>query len=153
LSDSGEKRRKGEPPENLLLVKPYKWQRFSGYEDVNNAAGIDLSAQQMGKNVKDDIDANDVQLLWIKDILKRLHTKFYAVDEKVKSLSNLTVPLVLSKLRKEVFGNSAVNANMVFSGLVPLMEQSRMGNKNGPRRTVERYAEDLGANVSKYCCA
>ena len=34
---------KGEPPDNLVLVRPYHWQPFSGFADVNNAAGEDLS--------------------------------------------------------------------------------------------------------------
>ena len=32
----------GEPPDNLLLMKPYHWKPFMGYADVNNASGGDL---------------------------------------------------------------------------------------------------------------
>jgi len=37
-------RRPGEPPNNLLLVKPYHWKPFVGFADVNNAAGVDISS-------------------------------------------------------------------------------------------------------------
>lgn len=58
--------RPGEPPENLLLVKPYHWRPFMGYADVNNASGIDLSKPrdaQRHANDKMDDKETDMQLV------------------------------------------------------------------------------------------
>ncbi|KAG7348727.1 NLI interacting factor-like phosphatase [Nitzschia inconspicua] len=75
----------GEPPENLLLVRPYHWQPFVGFADINNAAGTDLSASKQENNNnntnnttsnKDFYNEQDQQLLWTRDILDRLHQQY-----------------------------------------------------------------------------
>ena len=58
--------RPGEPPDNLLLVKPYHWKPFMGYADVNNASGGDLSENgdaQQQQNGKPNDKEDDMQLL------------------------------------------------------------------------------------------
>ncbi|GAX15777.1 RNA polymerase II subunit A C-terminal domain phosphatase [Fistulifera solaris] len=125
--------RKGEPPENLLLVRPYHWHRFVGYADVNNAAGFDLTRSQ-----NEGDDESDEQLLWTSDILKRLHTRFYAKNTEDK---DKTVADVLRSMRQEVL----LGGSLVLSGLIPLHKQK--GESNGPRPAVIRYAESLGAKV------
>ena len=58
--------RPGEPPDNLLLVKPYHWKPFIGYADVNNASGNDLSTtddSQRLANEKINDKEDDVQLV------------------------------------------------------------------------------------------
>lgn len=150
--------RQGEPPANLLLVKPYRWERFSGYEDVNNAAGVDLTSKQQSQKDRDtnkdenSTDEGDVQLLWTLDILNRLHAKFYSKDVSLIKQNTLTVPLALKQMRRQVLGGQDDRmrlTNIVFSGLVPLIQQTRIDNKRGPRPLVERYAEELGATVSE----
>jgi RNA polymerase II subunit A-like phosphatase len=128
-----ESTRKGEPPDNLLLVRPYHWHKFVGYADVNNAAGFDLTRSQ-----SEGDDEADEQLLWTSDILKRLHNRFYAKNTEDKFE---TVADVLRNMRQEVL----LGGSLVLSGLVPLHRQKV--ESNGPRPAVIRYAESLGAKV------
>ncbi len=121
---------KGEPPDNLLLVRPYHWQPFVGFADVNNAAGADLSGSGPAKE--------DKQLLWTKTILVRLHKRYY---EQSSEGNRMTVPETLKQMRKEVL----MRSNMVLSGLVPLHKQS--GNGAVARPHFVRYAQNLGAKV------
>ena len=121
---------KGEPPDNLLLVRPYHWQPFVGFADVNNAAGADLSGSGPAKE--------DKQLLWTKNILVRLHKRYYEQSSKG---NRLTVPETLKQMRQEVL----MGSNMVLSGLVPLHKQS--GNGAVARPHFVRYAQNLGAKT------
>jgi RNA polymerase II subunit A-like phosphatase len=125
--------RKGEPPENLLLVRPYHWHKFVGYADVNNAAGFDLTRSE-----NEGDDESDEQLLWTSAILKRLHTRFY---DKITADKDKTVADVLRSMREEVL----LGGSLVLSGLIPLHKQKV--EPDGPRPAVLRYAESLGAKV------
>lgn len=129
---------KGEPPENLLLVRPYHWAPFTGFADVNNAAGVDISGE-----ATHTADEADIQLLWTLDILKRLHKRLYSSEEKHQH--KLTVPRLLRGMRQEVLEG----CTLVLSGLVPLHYQIR--SSSFPRPGVVRYGESLGAMVS-FCC-
>lgn len=124
---------KGEPPENLLLIRPYHWKPFLGFADVNNAAGEDISGESITTEDEDD-DA----LLWTLDVLKRMHLRFYAIKENGNS--DITVPPLLREMRQEVLQG----CTLVFSGLIPLHEQ----NRRFPRPNVVRYGESLAARVS-----
>ncbi|KAG7372790.1 hypothetical protein IV203_018933 [Nitzschia inconspicua] len=89
--DNSDSTIKGEPPENLLLVRPYHWQPFAGFADINNAAGTDLSESKQGNNSnsnntnnntnntnnKDPYNEQDEQLLWTRDIVDQLHQQYY----------------------------------------------------------------------------
>ena len=121
-------KQRGEPPQNLLLVRPYRWASFLGMADVNNASGVDLTGQ-------DTSDGTDRQLLWTADILKRLHDRYY------KSSVPTTVPDTLETMRKEVLAG----CRLVFSGIIPLHKQ-KLG-PNVPREPLVRYAESLGATI------
>ena len=121
---------KGEPPDNLLLVRPYHWQPFVGFADVNNAAGADLSGSGTSKK--------DKQLIWTKNILEKLHTRYYQQSSQGK---RKTVPETLKQMRKEVL----MGSNMVLSGLVPLHKQ--LGNGAKARPHFVRYSQNLGAKV------
>ena len=133
--------RHGEPPENLLLVKPYHWQPFVGFADINNASGIDLSEKfdDQSATTKSETES-DVQLLWTADVLKRLHARYYSQDKDEPK----TVPEILQTMRKEVLRGFKI----VLSGLVPLHKQSQGDDSANPRPAVVRYAESLGASVS-----
>ena len=158
----------GEPPDNLLLVKPYHWGPFSGFADVNNASGTDWSKQnapsgtesastseQKQQHPSDNNkkvmapttvkEEDDEQLLWTADILHRIHKAYY---EDHKNDVNQTVPAVVRKLRSEVLKGSDV----LLSGLVPLHRQQPSTDGNTrirrPRPQFIRYAETLGAKVS-----
>jgi RNA polymerase II subunit A-like phosphatase len=121
----------GEPPENLLLVRPYHWESFVGFADVNNSSGVDLSG-------KDKIsEESDVQLLWTSDILKRLHQLYYSRSVSEKP----TVPKILEQMRREVLAG----CRLVLSGLIPLQMQN-MG-PDVPRPPFLRFSESLGASV------
>jgi len=134
--------RKGEPPENLLLVKPYHWQPFVGFADVNNASGVDWSEKfddEKSTTVNPAVET-DVQLLWTADILQRLHSRYFDQEGgKIK-----TTPELLREMRMEVLKGFKI----VLSGLVPLHKQGQEGDMERPRPSVVRYAESLGAIVS-----
>jgi len=121
---------KGEPPDNLLLVRPYHWEPFVGFADVNNAAGADLSGSG-------PINA-DRQLLWTKEILEKLHRRYY---QQSSEGNRKTVPETLKEMRREVLKGS----NIVLSGLVPLHKQSASGAVARPH--FVRYAQNLGAKT------
>lgn len=131
---------KGEPPENLLLVRPYHWKTFVGFADVNNAAGVDLSGQAAGRDSE-----TDVQLLWTSKILKDLHTRYY--EQSMTSTNGglgrpkKSVPELLSKMRRSVLKGST----LVLSGLVPLHKKTIGADMARP--PIVRYAQSLGANL------
>eukprot|EP00531_Pseudo-nitzschia_arenysensis_P009223 CAMPEP_0116129646 /NCGR_PEP_ID=MMETSP0329-20121206/8030_1 /TAXON_ID=697910 /ORGANISM="Pseudo-nitzschia arenysensis, Strain B593" /LENGTH=732 /DNA_ID=CAMNT_0003623917 /DNA_START=42 /DNA_END=2237 /DNA_ORIENTATION=+ len=121
---------KGEPPDNLLLVRPYHWQPFVGFADVNNVAGADLSGSGPAKQ--------DKQLLYTKDILEKLHTRYYKQSAEG---NRQTVPDTLKEMRKEVL----MGSHIVLSGLVPLHKQGINGAIARPH--FVRYAQNLGAKT------
>jgi RNA polymerase II subunit A-like phosphatase len=142
--------RKGEPPENMLLVRPYHWGPFLKFADVNNPSGVDITMRS--DNVESDDSASieeskEVQLLWTRDILRKIHKRFY--DSFGKQIRDgLTVPGVLKQIRREVFGNLLPSAKFILSGLVPLHKQNSTAmHHESPRPDVVRYAEDMGAKI------
>jgi len=149
-ADNNATGRPGEPPENLLLVKPYHWKPFKGYADVNNSSGNDLSKSDDGPNlihptINDEED--DMQLLWTADILHRLHERYYSTNSEEDGPSSLrknpaTVPSLLQAMRKETFLRFPP-VKLVFSGLIPI----NMQKQAEIRPPVVRYAEELGATV------
>jgi TFIIF-interacting CTD phosphatase-like protein len=124
--------RNGEPPDNLLLVKPFHWKPFQGFADVNNAAGQDLTQSDEDRQ---DEEVNDQQLRWTGDILRRVHAKYYAAPGTV------TVPDLLREMRKEVLAGCKI----VLSGLIPMANQNQPPNE--PRPAVLRYVESMGGSV------
>jgi len=136
----------GEPPLNLILVKPYHFNKFRGFSEVNNKAGEDLSEQ--GKTLSELDVEDDDGLFWCNDILGRLHQRFYLhvskdLNTPGKTDSEITVPQILEQMRKEVLRGCTV----ALSGLIPLVEQSKSENKPQVRPPVTRYVEDLGGTV------
>ncbi|KAL9184452.1 hypothetical protein ACHAXT_002538 [Thalassiosira profunda] len=136
--------RPGEPPDNLLLVKPYHWKPFRGYADVNNASGQDLSktddTQQSG--VVDDKE-DDEQLLWTADILRRLRERYYSPTLSKQERASITVPNVLQSMRRDTL-LCFPQVKMVLSGLIPIHKQNKLTQV---RPNVVRYAEELGAEI------
>jgi TFIIF-interacting CTD phosphatase-like protein len=143
--------RKGEPPENLLMVRPYHWKPFLGFADVNNAAGTDLSASSSStassSSSADAQDCNaagsedaDHQLLWTRDILQRLHHKYFHTK---KASDYQDVATILRSMRGKVLKHT----KLVLSALVPLRKQNRSASLTSPRPPVIRIAESLGAKV------
>jgi len=130
--------RRGEPPENLLLVRPYHWSSFAGFADVNNAAGVDLGAGGEPSDARES--ETDEQLLATADILKRLHHRYYNTSNESRRAN---VPEILQRMRSEVLSG----CQLVLSGLVPLHQQQRQQNSQGPRPHFVRYGESLGARV------
>jgi RNA polymerase II subunit A-like phosphatase len=129
--------RRGEPPENLLLVRPYHWGPFLGFADVNNASGADLGGETP-KDTSEDSES-DEQLLKIKDILSRVHTQYYS--ETNNEPNRRTVPELLRGIRHQVLAGT----KMVLSGLVPLHKQKVAPGSAQPRPLYVRYAESMGA--------
>ena len=149
-TDNSDDTVKGEPPNNLLLVRPYHWQPFVGFADVNNAAGEDLSGTgnndgSNGDNNGSDPPAEtDVQLIWTSRILRGLHRRFYSQPKLENSSSDSqikTVPEILYDMRKEVLKGST----LVLSGLVPLHKKTT--STNSARPPIVRYAQWLGAKT------
>jgi len=134
-SDNSETTRKGEPPSNLLLVKPYHFPAFQGFADVNNSAGVDLSG---GSKQSAGTEEKDIQLTWTGQILKDLHTLYYSEQNG----SRQTVPQLLARMRKNVLKGT----NLVLSGLVPI---NRDMSPDAPRPSIIRYAETLGAQLQR----
>jgi len=132
-SDNSEKTRKGEPPSNLLLVKPYHFPAFQGFADVNNSAGVDLSGSKT-------MEEADVQLTWTGQILKDLHALYYA---QPVGTTRQTVPELLTRMRMSVLKGT----NLVLSGLVPINRD--LVSPDVPRPSIVRYAESLGAQLQK----
>ena len=139
--------RPGEPPDNLLLVKPYHWKPFQGYADVNNASGQDLSKTEDGGRKspvdKSDEKETDAQLLWTADILRRLHERYYSSTLSQDEREGISVPSLLQAMRKETFLRFP-QVKVVFSGLIPIHKQNKQVQVRPP---VVRYAEELGAEV------
>jgi RNA polymerase II subunit A-like phosphatase len=129
--------RRGEPPENLLLVRPYHWGPFLGFADVNNASGADLDGETR-KDTSEDTES-DEQLLKIKDILSRVHTQYYS--ETNNEPNRRTVPEIMRGIRHQVLAGT----KMVLSGLVPLHKQKVAPGSAQPRPLYVRYAESMGA--------
>ena len=138
-SDNSLITRKGEPPENLLLVRPYHWKPFLGFADINNAAGKDFSGGSNALESTDSENETDVQLLWTARILKDLHVQYYRQEGRTR----YTVPDLLASMRRKVLKGT----NLVLSGLVPLHKQASSESRTGPRHPIIRYAESLGAKV------
>lgn len=134
-SDNSEKTRKGEPPSNLLLVRPYHFPAFQGFADVNNASGADLSGS--GNQSSIEAEETDVQLKWTGQILKDLHTLYYSQQV---GTTRQTVPELLTRMRLNVLKGT----KLVLSGLVPI---NRDMSPDAPRPSIVRYAECLGAQV------
>ncbi len=132
--------RPGEPPDNLLLVKPYHWKPFQGYADVNNASGQDLS-ESGGKKQdgKSDGKDDDQMLLWTADILRRLHERYYSAPASVEK----SVPDILRSMRRETLRRHP-SVKVVLSGLIPIHKQNKQSHVRPP---IVRYAEELGAEV------
>jgi TFIIF-interacting CTD phosphatase-like protein len=129
---------KGEPPDNLLLVRPYHWQPFIGFADVNNVSGVDLSGGSPSSGGKDPDHETDKQLPWTGNILKELHKRYYSPRRRA---NQMTVPDVLTEMRREVLKG----VTLVLSGLVPLHKQN--GSANSVRPSMVRYAQSLGSKV------
>ena len=133
--DNDDSVRKGEPPHNLLMCKPYHWKPFLGFADVNNSAGEDLSGADIEK------DEEDRQLLWTLDVLKRLHFEYYAKGDRLGN--GKTVPQLIAEMRKIVLRGSC----LLLSGLVPLHRQTAGDHIQRPRPQFVRHSENLGAKL------
>jgi RNA polymerase II subunit A C-terminal domain phosphatase len=140
--------RPGEPPENLLVVRPYHWAPFAGFADVNNASAVDLAGDNNAVAAASDgtpAGEMDEQLHWTTEVLRRLHARFYD-DDSPGHAESRTVPNILRHMRSEVLDGVKV----VLSGLVPLhvqQQQDQSQKSDLPRPTFVRYAENLGATV------
>lgn len=128
-------KKRGEPPDNLLLIRPYHWKPFLGFADVNNAAGEDISGESTTTE-----DEDDTALLWTLGILERMHSNFYREHANREII--MTVPPVIRDMRAQVLAG----CTLVFSGLIPLRQQNQTFQY--PRPAVVRYGESLGATVS-----
>lgn len=142
--------RPGEPPDNLLLIRPYHWKPFSGFADVNNEAGVDVTKAGGEKDNRaesiEDEEQQEKQLLWMGDILRRVHERYYAATVSEEKRDRLTVPGILCDLRRNILG-SPPSCRVVLSGLVPLHKQNQMAAAAKVRPSIVRYAESLGAEV------
>ncbi|GFH59835.1 hypothetical protein CTEN210_16311 [Chaetoceros tenuissimus] len=141
--------RKGEPPDNLLFCRPYHWKAFQNFADVNNASGEDITLQTDGNKEDDEVmnETHEMQLVWTKNILEGVHSRYYSKSISEEHRNKLSVPGILRKMRREVFGNMKPPANVVLSGLVPLHKQNS-NDMNRPRPHIIRYTEALGAKIS-----
>lgn len=143
--------RKGEPPDNLLFIRPYHWAPFLKYADVNNAAGEDLTQQMNGKDDEnnDSLDESGEQyLLWTADVLNRIHSKYYDPKINEEDRNELTVPSILKRMRSSIFSSENQSVKILLSGLVPIDKQVRNSSfTSQPRPHVIRYAEEMGAKV------
>ena len=140
-------RRRGEPPLNLVLIKPYHYDKFRGYAEVNNSSGEDLTIS-LKTRVNDHESSkteDDDHLLLVKDILIRLHHRFflYHVKDTGQLPQEINVSSILEQMRKEVLRG----CNMVLSGLIPVVDQYKASSMAEARPQLLRYVNDLGAMV------
>lgn len=85
-----------------------------------------------------EIEDGDDYLLYLEDILKRIHTTFYEEYDKMESGEVPDLKKVIPSVRREVLKGT----NLVFSGLVPThikLEQSK----------AYQVARSLGATVTQ----
>ena len=148
-ADNNATGRKGEPPHNMLLVKPYHFHPFLNFADVNNASGIDLSEQSSDEKRIDDInESEEKQLLWTRRILSTVHDKFYNPSLSVDEQNKLTVPSILTKMRRGVLSQNGLCTKVLLSGLVPLhLQNMDSSNQTLKRHDVVRYVEELGGKL------
>ena len=136
-------RRTGEPPTNLLLVKPYFFEKFRGYAEVNEILEDDIpessSLTETQPFMSDNEEPKNVDdnLFWVLEFLRKLHHRYYLHGQ------SLTVPQIVDQMQAEVLGGCTI----VLSGLVPVNQQSRGDDKARARLPVVRYVEDLGATI------
>ena len=142
--------RPGEPPDNLLLIRPYHWKPFSGFADVNNEAGVDVTKAGGEKDNRaesvEDEEQQERQLLWMGDILRRVHERYYAATVSEEKRDSFSVPGILCDFRRNVLGSPPF-CRVVLSGLVPLHKQNQMATGATARPSIVRYVESLGARV------
>jgi TFIIF-interacting CTD phosphatase-like protein len=155
----------GEPPDNVLLVRPYHWKPFAGFAEVNNASGDDYGVAkeagkkessnepasenaekgniEKGKNGESsgDDDDDDRQLLWTMEALRRIHEAYYETRASDPQPGRRTVPEIVRDMRSQILKGSQI----VLSGIVPLHRQQPSSSRNRPRHPFVRYAETLGA--------
>lgn len=147
-ADNNSTGRKGEPPHNLLLCKPYHWKPFQKYADVNNSAGVDLTESLESHDSTSMDESNEHQLLWTGDILRRIHERFYSSSLSEEERDKLSVPKILKQMRHEVFNRTKPSTTILLSGLVPLHKQNiSFDAQSSPRPPVIRYAEELGSSL------
>ena len=149
-ADNNATGRPGEPPDNLLLIRPYHWKPFSGFADVNNEAGVDVTKAGGEKDNRaesvEDEEQQERQLLWMGDILRRVHERYYAATVSEEKRDSLSVPGILCDLRRNVLGSPPF-CRVVLSGLVPLHKQNQLATGATVRPSIVRYVESLGARV------
>ena len=136
--------RKGEPPHNMLFVKPFHFTPFLNFADVNNASGKDLSEENNGQQGK----IEDMQLHWTKNILRTVHNRFYDENISKAEQDKLTVPSILTQMRREVLSQNNQVTKVLLSGLVPLhLQNVDSSDEKVARHDVVRYVEELGGKV------
>ena len=147
-ADNNSSGRKGEPPDNLLLCKPYHWNPFQKYADVNNSAGEDLTESVEHDEHTSMDESGEHQLIWTGGILRRIHERYYSSSLNEEQRNKLSVPAILKDMRNEVFGKTKPSNTILLSGLVPLHKQNQsFGYQSSPRPPVIRYAEELGSTL------
>ena len=121
---------------DLLLTRPFHWQPFLGYADINNASGIDISKQSDNSSAETaDASDDDLQLVWTSDILSRLYDRYYIKASTVDDDPDyITVPSILRQMRKEVLGGDSRKTNIVLSGVIPINIQELAEEKGGFKR-------------------
>jgi hypothetical protein len=139
----------GEPPTNLILIKPYHFDKFRGFAEVNNQSGVDLTSTQGKEQSESETAEGDDGLLYCNNILGRIHHRFYMhvardMSNTNKKESDITVPQIIDQMRTEVLRGCTI----VISGLIPLGEQPRSEKKGKARTPIVRYVEQLGGNVA-----
>ena len=137
--------RKGEPSHNMLFVKPFHFTPFLNFADVNNASGKDLSEENNGQQGK----IEDMQLHWTKYILRTpVHNRFYDENISKAGQDKLTVPSILTQMRREVLSQNNQVTKVLLSGLVPLhLQNVDSSDEKVARHDVVRYVEELGGKV------
>lgn len=110
-----------DPPSNLLLVKPYKWTRFLGYQEVNNAAGVDLTANNPNSKKPDEISDSTNNNKATKDEEKKHEKSSTSENEENKhdpsedDIQLLWTCDVLKRLHKRFYSSSSSSSGSSLS--------------------------------------
>jgi len=139
----------GEPPDNLLLTRPFHWLPFLGYADINNVSGVDITKQDGQNSTGTEDDTDDIQLVWTSDILSRLYNRYYSNNSSSDDDREYeTVPSILRRMRQEVLGGDSKRTHIVLSGVIPINIQELAASKGMyTRPPLIRYIQALGGNI------
>ncbi|XP_067632827.1 RNA polymerase II subunit A C-terminal domain phosphatase isoform X2 [Eurosta solidaginis] len=135
LKESSNEQRPGSNEENIYTSDEHKSDE-NDLQMLNESEQVPKIKLPTDPQQQIEIDDPDDYLLYLEEILRNIHSRFYAIYDETQDIPDLKI--IVPKIRSEVLRGKT----LVFSGLVPTnmqLEQSR----------AYFIAKSLGANVSQ----